>query len=215
MSYFEFSRARARDLRAEDDQCQEYAAWFAQQSVQRFRTAFDYCDEVYDLAIPLSGMVMADIQAALAEIRALEIEMSDLVVVYKSTPAILGHFASALAEMQKLCVSKRALLEELSHWLGKPLTASPVTLSSCNNDEADSLLIDIMTRDCASKLAVAREKGRGGWHRPEECSMEQLHQMLKDALSAEDMRDVMIVAGMIHVRRKEDDALQAVRNAGR
>lgn len=65
---------------------------------------------------------------------------------------------------------------------------------------ADYRLVDYARRAMQEKLAVARDKGRGGWWNPEQCDIDELRRMLREHVEKGDMRDVMNIAAMIYVR---------------
>lgn len=65
---------------------------------------------------------------------------------------------------------------------------------------ADELLVNQAAVSMREKLAQARGKGRGGWWDPQRCSTDALRQLLVEHVDKGDMRDVMNLAAMIHVR---------------
>lgn len=67
-------------------------------------------------------------------------------------------------------------------------------------DHADRELIAYTTRAMRLKLASAREKGRSGWWREDECTVEHLQNLLEKAQASGDMISVINYAAMIHVR---------------
>jgi len=69
----------------------------------------------------------------------------------------------------------------------------------------DDLLVNHAGMHMRTKLDAAREKGRGGWWNPDECSIEYLKDLLYEHLAKGDMRDVMNLAAMIHIRRIADE----------
>lgn len=50
------------------------------------------------------------------------------------------------------------------------------------------------------KLAISRAKGKGGWWRSKDCSIEFLRGMLQVAIQKGDMVDIINFAAMIHIR---------------
>jgi hypothetical protein len=71
-------------------------------------------------------------------------------------------------------------------------------------DKADHELVTYTTRAMRLKLASARVKGRQGWWREDECSIDQLKNLLDLALAESDMISVINYAAMIHARRLVD-----------
>ena len=69
---------------------------------------------------------------------------------------------------------------------------------------ADGYMVSITSNAMTSKLRTAREKGRGGWWNPGECSTEMLKEMLVEHIEKGDMIDVMNFAGMIFVREQHE-----------
>ena len=69
---------------------------------------------------------------------------------------------------------------------------------------ADEYMAYITSNAMRSKLRNTREKGRGGWWNPKECSIEMLKKMLVEHIEKGDMIDVMNFAGMIFVREQHE-----------
>ena len=68
----------------------------------------------------------------------------------------------------------------------------------------DEFLLNAARDGMLQKLKAAREKGRGGWWNQDECSIGYLKELLCEHLAKGDMRDVMNLAAMIHVRTIAD-----------
>lgn len=71
-------------------------------------------------------------------------------------------------------------------------------------DKADHELVTYTTKAMRLKLATARERGRKGWWREGQCSIDQLQNLLDLALADNDMVSVINYAAMIHARRLVD-----------
>ena len=74
-------------------------------------------------------------------------------------------------------------------------------LQKLNNEQADALLVERAAEAMTEKLAVCRNKGRGGWHSPK-CSNARLREMLRSHVEKGDMADVLNLAAMILVREQ-------------
>ncbi|OWL96546.1 hypothetical protein CBQ26_09215 [Deinococcus indicus] len=63
----------------------------------------------------------------------------------------------------------------------------------------ENTMVEHLAPAMKAKLARAREKGRGGWEHPEECSIEHLYDCLLEHVAKPnlDMVDVANIAGMI------------------
>lgn len=64
----------------------------------------------------------------------------------------------------------------------------------------DNAAVDRFAAAMKGKLAVAREKGRGGWHDKADCSQEALSSMLRAHVEKGDPRDVANFCMMLHQR---------------
>jgi hypothetical protein len=73
---------------------------------------------------------------------------------------------------------------------------SPVS----NDMRADCRLVGYATGAMNEKLRIYRSKGRGGWWKQKECSLDFLRELLTDHVQKGDMVDVMNIAAMIFVR---------------
>ena len=71
----------------------------------------------------------------------------------------------------------------------------PVTTIS----HSDDLAVEEFAAAMKAKLAAGRAKGRGGW---EACPEARLLNMLHEHVGKGDMRDVAIIAMMIHLNRE-------------
>jgi hypothetical protein len=70
-----------------------------------------------------------------------------------------------------------------------------------NQDKAaDDEMLNRVYMVMSQKLAQKRAEGYGGWHDPDQCSIEDLKQMLIDHLDKGDWVDILNFAGMIYVR---------------
>ena len=65
---------------------------------------------------------------------------------------------------------------------------------------ADSMLVRATELLMESKLAAAREKGRGGWWDKEVCTLDYLRGLLKEHIEKGDLVDVINLAAMVTVR---------------
>lgn len=74
-----------------------------------------------------------------------------------------------------------------------------------NEDRADRELVSYTQKAMRETLGDARYKGRRGWWRKEECTVEQLEKLLQKALDDRDMISVINYAAMIEVRRITDE----------
>lgn len=79
------------------------------------------------------------------------------------------------------------------------------------DDEMADVVLAMKTAGAmTAKLLQKREEGRGGWHRPDECSVEELkhacYEHLLAALKGDRSQwiDVVNFAAMLHVRTEED-----------
>ena len=72
-------------------------------------------------------------------------------------------------------------------------------------DRADRELVSFTQKTMRDKLDAARLKGRRGWWKQNECSMENLENSLHSAIAKGDMADVINYAAMIQVRRITDE----------
>jgi len=75
------------------------------------------------------------------------------------------------------------------------------------NSIKERLLDHAGVRDFAeamkAKLDLKREQGRGGWHDPEQCSLERLYILLADHVRKGDMVDIGNLAMMIWNRERD------------
>lgn len=68
----------------------------------------------------------------------------------------------------------------------------------------DNTAVDQFAQAMKDKLAIARDKGRGGWMIPEECTQEHLANLLVEHLSKGDPVDVANFCMMLHHRGAEN-----------
>lgn len=88
----------------------------------------------------------------------------------------------------------------------------PVWAGGSPSAHADDVAIDVFAAAMKSKMARSREKGRGGWQDPAQCSGETLARMLVEHLAKGNpgsFEDVANFAMMLH-HRGEDPALLKV-----
>lgn len=83
-----------------------------------------------------------------------------------------------------------------SEFVGYQLTSHAVLADSYGHYIVDEALARCAAKAMEHKLAVSRDKGRGGWWH-DECSIESLEVMLVEHIKKGDMVDVMNIAAMI------------------
>ena len=71
-------------------------------------------------------------------------------------------------------------------------------------DIADDRLLAHAAAAMREKLTLARQRGRGGWWKEDECTIPHLRALLTEHLEKGDMRDVMCLAAMVYVRQIAD-----------
>lgn len=84
---------------------------------------------------------------------------------------------------------------------------TPSTSFACHPDDA---AVNRFATAMKSKLAVAREKGRGGWNDPDRCSVELLAALLMDHLqkgNEGNYVDIANLAMMLHLRMASPELL--------
>lgn len=74
-----------------------------------------------------------------------------------------------------------------------------------NEDRADRELVSYTQKTMRDDLAKARSKGRSGWWREDQCTIEHLQDLLQEAIQNDDMPNVIVYAAMIEVRRITDE----------
>lgn len=74
-----------------------------------------------------------------------------------------------------------------------------------NEDRADRELVSYTQKTMRDDLAKARSKGRSGWWRQDQCSIERLEELLREAIAKDNMPNIVIYAAMIEVRRITDE----------
>lgn len=74
-----------------------------------------------------------------------------------------------------------------------------------NEDRADRELVSYTQKAMRETLAHARQKGRRGWWRKSECTIEHLESLLQSAIDKGDMIDIINYAAMIEIRRITDE----------
>lgn len=72
----------------------------------------------------------------------------------------------------------------------------------------DDLAVDKFAAMMKAKLVKSREKGRGGWDNPDECSVEYLAKLLIEHVAKGDPVDVANFAMMLALREDSDGALK-------
>lgn len=70
------------------------------------------------------------------------------------------------------------------------------------NAYADSVGLIAFSHAMAAKLRAKSRQGRGGWHRPDECSIDDLRRMLVEHVEKGDPIDIANFAMMIWNRRE-------------
>lgn len=73
----------------------------------------------------------------------------------------------------------------------------------------DDVAVSRFAEAMKSKLAEARDMGRGGWDDPEQCTVEYLAKLLVDHIPKGDLIDVANFAMMLHQRRADNGVLSA------
>lgn len=71
-------------------------------------------------------------------------------------------------------------------------------------DRADRELVALTQKQMRESLAKAREKGKGGWWNPSECSIGELQDLLHKAVLDGEMLSVINYAAMINARQIAD-----------
>lgn len=74
---------------------------------------------------------------------------------------------------------------------------------------ADDAAVSRFAEVMKNKLAAARDKGRGGWDDPEQCTVEHLAKLLVDHVAKGDPVDVANFAMMLHQREADKGVLAA------
>jgi len=93
---------------------------------------------------------------------------------------------------------------------GKALITLAAEIESRVATHADDLAVDRFAAMMKAKLAKSREKGRGGWDDPEQCSVSYLAKLLVDHVEKGDPVDVANLAMMIVLRGDEEGVLTEV-----
>lgn len=73
----------------------------------------------------------------------------------------------------------------------------------------DDAAVNRFAEAMKAKLAVARDKGRGGWDDPAQCTVEYLAKLLVDHIAKGDPIDVANFAMMLHQRQADKSVLSA------
>lgn len=74
------------------------------------------------------------------------------------------------------------------------------TLLRKMNEAMDDVLVEAAASMMRHKLAKARDKGRGGWWNPKECTAKGLREAMEQHTEKGDPVDVMNLAAMVAVR---------------
>ena len=74
------------------------------------------------------------------------------------------------------------------------------TLLRKMNEAMDDVLVEAAASMMRSKLSKARDKGRGGWWNPKECTAKGLREAIEQHTEKGDPVDVMNLAAMVAVR---------------
>lgn len=77
--------------------------------------------------------------------------------------------------------------------------------ATINEDRADRELVAYTQKVMRDSLAAARMKGRRGWWRQAECTIEYLEKLLHEAQKRNDLISVINYAAMLQVRRITDE----------
>lgn len=75
-----------------------------------------------------------------------------------------------------------------------------VTLLRKMNEAMDEVLVEAAASMMRHKLAKTRDKGRGGWWNPRECTAKGLREAMEQHTANGDPVDVMNLAAMVAVR---------------
>ena len=78
------------------------------------------------------------------------------------------------------------------------------TLLRKMNEAMDEVLVEAAASMMRHKLAKARDKGRGGWWNPKECTAKGLREAMEQHTEKGDPVDVMNLAAMVAVREMLD-----------
>jgi hypothetical protein len=78
---------------------------------------------------------------------------------------------------------------------------SVIDAGGFNDDCFDDICIKQFTQAMAAKMAISRAKGRGGWEKPDECSVEKIAKLLVTQLGKGDPVDIGNYAMMLFVRK--------------
>jgi hypothetical protein len=68
------------------------------------------------------------------------------------------------------------------------------------NEAMDDVLVEAAASMMRHKLSKARDKGRGGWWNPKECTVKGLREAMEQHTEKGDPVDVMNLAAMVAVR---------------
>lgn len=74
------------------------------------------------------------------------------------------------------------------------------TLLRKMNEVMDDVLVEAAASMMRHKLSRARDKGRGGWWNPKECTAKELRESMEQHIEKGDPVDVMNLAAMVAVR---------------
>lgn len=84
------------------------------------------------------------------------------------------------------------------------------------NEAMDEVLVDAAASLMRRKLATARDKGRGGWWNPAECTISELREAMARHVEKGDPVDVANFAAMVAVREilETPNIVEALRGEG-
>ena len=110
----------------------------------------------------------------------------------KATPEMIeaGFHASRMGSRE--CVEK-VINAALAAMPGEPVAGT-------DGPHPDDLAVDRFAAAMKAKLAKKRSEGRGGWDKPDECSIAFLSQLLREHVAKGDPVDVGNLAMMVHQR---------------
>jgi hypothetical protein len=106
--------------------------------------------------------------------------------------AVAGVRDAAIREIYEMAVAERAKMVERGE-----IPADPAPVSAAHPDD---LAVDGFADAMKAKMAASREKGRGGWMRPERCTPADLRRMMAEHFAKGDPVDVGNFAMMLWYR---------------
>ena len=88
----------------------------------------------------------------------------------------------------------------LHEYIARSLPNDAYLANLYGDEYIDDRLCEYVYRSMKEKLALARDKGRGGWYR-EDCKIDDLKKMLIEHIDKGDMIDVINFAAMIYAKK--------------